>query len=63
MGIDSNRGSSSGPARAADPEAALAGTARPPYEPPRLTPVGNLRDLLGKSGPTFDFATHRPEKP
>lgn len=34
-----------------------------PYEPPRLIRMGNLRDLLGKSGNQFDFTTHRPQKP
>lgn len=30
---------------------------REAYEPPRLTPVGNLRDLLaGKSRPGSDFS-------
>jgi len=34
-----------------------------PYEPPRLTRVGNLRDLLGKTGQNFDPPNphqHRP---
>jgi hypothetical protein len=25
-----------------------------PYEPPRLIPLGNLNDLLGKTGKSFD---------
>jgi len=31
-----------------------------PYEPPTLTPAGNLRDVLGKSGPVTDFTYRRP---
>lgn len=27
----------------------------PVYEPPQLTPLGNLRDVLGKSGGRSDF--------
>jgi hypothetical protein len=32
------------------------GVTDPQYEPPRLSPIGNLRDLLagGGSNPTFD---------
>jgi hypothetical protein len=29
------------------------------YEPPSLTPVGNLCDLLGKSGASQDFTYRR----
>ena len=48
---------------AADEPAGRVETAgTPTYEPPRLTLVGNLRDLLGKSGPNFDFTTHIPQK-
>ena len=32
------------------------------YEPPRLTPVGNLRDLLGKSGPLPDRPGPNPTR-
>ena len=35
----------------------------PPYEPPRVTPLGNLRDLLGKSGTNFDLANPRQKRP
>jgi hypothetical protein len=38
---------------------ALAEPALPPYEPPTLTPAGNLRDVLGKSGPHGDFTYRR----
>jgi hypothetical protein len=31
-----------------------------PYEPPTLTPAGNLRDVLGKSGLNTDFTGRRP---
>jgi hypothetical protein len=31
-----------------------------PYEPPVLTPVGNLHHLLGKSGPRADATYRRP---
>ena len=37
------------------PDAAKPAEEGPPtYEPPRLTRCGNLRDLLGKSGPQID---------
>ncbi len=29
------------------------------YEPPCLTPIGNLRDLLGKTGSSTDFTYRR----
>ncbi|MBL8797058.1 MAG: hypothetical protein JNM56_24365 [Planctomycetia bacterium] len=32
-----------------------APVAPPAYEPPQLTPLGNLRDVLGKSGGRSDF--------
>jgi len=42
---------------AADP----AAPAKQAYEPPSLTPVGNLFDLLGKSGHTIDNSIgHKP---
>jgi hypothetical protein len=31
-----------------------------PYEPPSLVPVGNLRDVLGKSGANPDYDNRRP---
>lgn len=34
--------------------------ALPPYEPPSLTPAGNLFNVLGKSGPSTDFTYRRP---
>lgn len=36
---------------------------RPPYEPPRLTRVGNLRELLGKSGTRFDTPNPHNRRP
>lgn len=30
------------------------------YEPPCLTPAGNLLDLLGKSGLLVDYVNRRP---
>jgi hypothetical protein len=32
------------------------------YEPPTLTPLGNLRDLLGKSGRRRDMAGPHPRR-
>ena len=31
-----------------------------PYEPPMVVPIGNLRDLLGKSGARNDATYRRP---
>ncbi len=33
------------------------------YEPPRLIPLGNLRNLVGKSGPEIDGSPFEPERP
>jgi hypothetical protein len=32
------------------------------YEPPRITPVGSLRDLVGKSGPLVDAPGPDPRR-
>jgi len=40
------------------PPAPEAGT----YEPPCLTPAGNLLDLLGKSGLLPDYRNRRPHE-
>ena len=44
-------------------ETPVAPPAPLPYEPPRVTPLGNLRDLLGKSGTNFDLANPRQRRP
>ncbi len=33
------------------------------YEAPRLEPIGNLRDLVGKSGPRVDNPGKNPCRP
>jgi len=43
--------------RASSPESA------PTYEPPRLVLIGNLRDLVGKSGEELDGGPPEPDKP
>jgi hypothetical protein len=37
-----------------DAPAQREGEGTPAYEPPRLTPIGSLRNLLGKTGPRND---------
>lgn len=34
-----------------------------PYEPPRLIPLGNLRDLAAKSGAAFDQPNPHSKRP
>jgi hypothetical protein len=45
------------------PEKPPGEPAPPAYEPPRLTRVGNLRNLLGKTGTNFDAPNPHTKRP